>query len=84
MPGVFAGMAFAFIHSFTDINMSLFIARPGQRPVTVAIMSFLDFGFAPTLAALSILSLLIPLVLVALLGRFVGIGNFLYQEQGRG
>ncbi len=84
MPGVFAGMAFAFIHSFTDINMSLFIARPGQRPVTVAIMSFLDFGFAPTLAALSILSLLIPLVLVALLGRFVGIGSFLYQEQGRG
>ncbi len=84
MPGIFAGMAFAFIHSFTDINMSLFIARPGQRPVTVAIMSFLDFGFAPTLAALSILSLLIPLVLVALLGRFVGIGNFLYQEQGRG
>jgi len=84
VPGIFAGMAFAFIHSFTDINMSLFIAKPGQRPVTVAIMSFLDFGFAPTLAALSILSLLIPLVLVALLGRFVGIGNFLYQEQGRG
>ena len=84
VPGIFAGMAFAFIHSFTDINMSLFIARPGQRPVTVAIMSFLDFGFAPTLAALSILSLLIPLILVALLGRFVGIGNFLYQEQGRG
>lgn len=84
MPGIFAGMAFAFIHSFTDINMSLFIAKPGQRPVTVAIMSFLDFGFAPTLAALSILSLLIPLVLIAILGRFVGIGNFLYQEQGRG
>ncbi|MBM3535091.1 MAG: ABC transporter permease [Alphaproteobacteria bacterium] len=84
VPGIFAGMAFAFIHSFTDINMSLFIAKPGQRPVTVAIMSFLDFGFAPTLAALSILSLAIPLVLVALLGRFVGIGNFLYQEQGRG
>ncbi len=84
MPGIFAGMAFAFIHSFTDINMSLFIAKPGQRPVTVAIMSFLDFGFAPTLAALSILSLMIPLVLIAILGRFVGIGNFLYQEQGRG
>lgn len=84
MPGVFAGMTFAFIHSFTDINLSLFVAKPGQRPVTVAILSFLDFGFAPTLAALSIISLLIPLALVALLGRFVGIGNFLYQEQARG
>lgn len=84
MPGVFAGMTFAFIHSFTDINLSLFIAKPGQRPVTVAILSFLDFGFAPTLAALSIISLLIPLLLVAVLGRFIGIGNFLYQEQARG
>ncbi|MBL8701868.1 MAG: ABC transporter permease [Alphaproteobacteria bacterium] len=84
VPGVFAGMTFAFIHSFTDINLSLFVAKPGQRPVTVAILSFLEFGFAPTLAALSIVSLLIPLVLVAVLGRFIGIGNFLYQEQGRG
>ena len=84
MPGIFAGMAFAFIHSFTDVNLSLFIAKPGERPITVTILSFLDFGFAPTLAALSIISLLIPLVLVAILGKFVGIGNFLFQEQGRG
>jgi putative spermidine/putrescine transport system permease protein len=84
VPGVFAGMVFAFIHSFTDVNLSLFIAKPGERPITVAILSFLDFGFAPTLAALSILSLLIPLILVAVLGRFVGIGDFLYQERPRG
>lgn len=84
MPGIYAGMAFAFIHSFTDVNLSLFIARPGERPITVTILSFLEFGFAPTLAVLSIVSLIIPLVLVAILGRFVGIGNFLFQEQGRG
>jgi putative spermidine/putrescine transport system permease protein len=83
MPGVYAGMAFAFIHSFTDVNLSLFIAKPGERPVTVAILSFLEFGFTPTLAALSIVSLIIPLVLMAALGRFVGIGNFLFQEQDR-
>ncbi len=50
----------------------------------MTILAFLDYGFAPTLAALSIISLIIPLVLVAILGRFVGIGNFLFQEQGRG
>jgi putative spermidine/putrescine transport system permease protein len=84
MPGVFAGLVFAFIHSFTDVNLSLFLAKPGERPITVAILAFLDFGFAPTLAALSVLSLLIPLVIVAVLGKFVGIGNFIYQEQNRG
>jgi putative spermidine/putrescine transport system permease protein len=84
MPGMFAGMIFAFVHSFDDVNLSLFIARPGERPLTVAIMAFLEFGFAPTLAAVSILSLLVPLALVAVFGRFVGIGNFLYAEHGRG
>lgn len=83
MPGIFAGMAFAFIHSFTDVNLSLFIAKPGERPITVTILSFLEFGFTPTLAALSIISLVIPMLLVAVLGRFVGIANFLFEERGR-
>jgi putative spermidine/putrescine transport system permease protein len=47
IPGIFAGMAFAFIHSFTDVNLSLFIARPGARPITVTILSFLDTASHP-------------------------------------
>jgi putative spermidine/putrescine transport system permease protein len=84
IPGMFAGMIFAFIHSFDDVNLSLFISRPGERPLTVAILGILEFGFGPTLAAVSILSMLIPLALVALFGRFVGIGDFLYRETGSG
>ena len=37
-----AGMIFAFISSFDDINLALFVARPGQTPLTVQIMQFLD------------------------------------------
>jgi putative spermidine/putrescine transport system permease protein len=77
-----AGMIFAFISSFDDINLALFVARPGQTPLTVQIMQFLEYGFSPTLAALSIISLLVPLALVALFGRLVGIGNFIYQDHG--
>lgn len=82
--GVGAGMIFAFISSFDDINLSLFVASPRERPITVQIMQFLDYGFSPTLAALSILSMIVPLLLVALFGRIVGIGNFIYQEGGHG
>ena len=84
MPGIAAGAIFAFVHSFDDVNLSLFVARPGQQPITVAILAFVEYGFAPTLAAVSIVSLLIPLALVALFGKLVGIGNFLYEETGRG
>ncbi len=30
--GIVAGAVFAFIHSFTDVNLSLFLARPGEIP----------------------------------------------------
>jgi len=82
--GVFAGIAFSFIHSFTDVNLSLFIASPAERPVTVAILAFLEFGFAPTLAAVSMITLIIPLLMVVVLERFVRIGDFLYAEGRNG
>lgn len=82
--GIGAGMIFAFISSFDDVNLSLFVASPQERPLTVQIMSFLEYGFSPTLAAVSVLSMLLPLVLVAAFGRFIGLSNFLQQERGHG
>jgi putative spermidine/putrescine transport system permease protein len=82
--GVGAGMIFAFISSFDDVNLSIFVASPQQRPLTVQIMQFLEYDFSPTLAAISILSMLLPLALVAIFGRYVGINDFLQQEHGHG
>src|SRR6185295_618852 len=82
--GVIAGAVFAFIHSFTDVNLSIFLARPGETPVTVKILGFLEFGFAPTLAAVSVVTLLLPLVLVAVVERVSGLGDFIYGEARRG
>jgi putative spermidine/putrescine transport system permease protein len=82
--GLIAGAVFAFIHSFTDVNLSLFLASPGEQPITVKILSFLEFGFAPTLAAVSVITLILPLVLVAIVERLSGLGDFLYGERERG
>ncbi len=82
--GVIAGAVFAFIHSFTDVNLSIFLARPGETPITVKILGFLEFGFAPTLAAVSVITLLVPLVLVAVIERASGLGDFVYGERRRG
>ena len=80
--GVFAGASFAFVQSFTDYSISLFLARPGSQPITVTILSFLEYGFAPTLAAVAVLTLVVPMVLIGLVQRFFGIGEFLYDTSG--
>lgn len=82
--GIVVGGLFAFIHSFTDINLSLFLVRPGVQPVTVKIIGFLEFGFAPTLAAVSVITLIVPLVLVVVLERVTGLGDFIYGGRGNG
>jgi putative spermidine/putrescine transport system permease protein len=79
--GIVAGAVFAFVHSFTDVNLSLFLVRPGEVPITVKILGFLEFGFAPTLAAVSVITLLLPLVLVAVVERLTGLGEFIYRER---
>ena len=79
--GVIAGAVFAFIDSFTDVNLSVFLARPGEVPITVKILGFLEFGFAPTLAAVAVITLLLPLVLVAIVERVSGLGDFIYGDR---
>jgi putative spermidine/putrescine transport system permease protein len=81
--GIVAGAVFAFVHSFTDVNLSLFLVRPGEVPITVKILGFLEFGFAPTLAAVSVITLLLPLALVAVVERLTGLGEFIYGERER-
>ena len=79
--GIIAGAVFAFVHSFTDVNLSIFLARPGEVPVTVKILGFLEFGFAPTLAAVSVITLLLPLALVVIVERITGLGDFIYGQR---
>ena len=80
--GLFAGASFAFIQSFTDYSISLFLSRPGMQPISVTILSFLDYGFAPTLAAVAVISMVAPLVLILLVQHFFRIGDFVYGAGG--
>ncbi|MEA2774206.1 MAG: putative spermidine/putrescine transport system permease protein [Acetobacteraceae bacterium] len=82
--GVFAGGVFAFIQSFTDYSVSLFLARPGTSPISVTILGFLDYGFAPTLAAVAVTTLIVPLILIGVVQHFFRIGDFIYGSGANG
>lgn len=82
--GIIAGATFAFIHSFVDINISLFITIPGEQPVTIKLLNAIVYGFPPTLAAVSIISLLVPLALVIVIERVAGLRDFIYVKANHG
>jgi len=66
---VLSGAIFAFIISFSDINLSLFLAGPGVTTLPVQIFSEIQWGGDPTIAAASAFQILIIGVLILAVQR---------------
>jgi putative spermidine/putrescine transport system permease protein len=65
-----SGAIFAFIVSFSDINVAMFIAGPSTATLPLHIYSEIQWQGAPTIAAASTISILAVLVLILIVQRF--------------
>lgn len=52
-PGIIAGTVLAFITSFDEVVLALFLAEPGAPTLPVTIYSAVQLGFEPSVAAVS-------------------------------
>jgi len=73
MPGIVAGMIFGFILSFDDVNISLFLVDARTITLPISIMSYLQFSFDPSVAAISTILIGITFVSTLLLERLFGL-----------
>ncbi|MCO6181027.1 ABC transporter permease [Ciceribacter sp. RN22] len=71
--GIFSGMTFAFIISFNNIPLSVFLVRPGQTTLPITVINHLEYSLDPVLAAVNVASLLFILGTIIL---FEKIGGF--------
>jgi len=72
-PGIVAGMIFGFILSFDDVNISLFLVDSRTVTLPISIMSYLQFSFDPSVAAISTLLIGITFVSTLLLEQLFGL-----------
>lgn len=72
-PGIVAGMIFGFILSFDDVNISLFLVDARTITLPISIMSYLQFSFDPSVAAISTLLIGITFASALLLERLFGL-----------
>ncbi|WP_440658093.1 ABC transporter permease [Ensifer adhaerens] len=77
--GLFSGMTFAFIISFNNIPLSVFLVRPGQTTLPITVINHLEYSLDPVLAAVNVASLLFILGVIIL---FEKIGGFSAQFHG--
>ena len=73
LPGISAGIAFAFIVSFEDVNLALFLAGPQSITLPVRIFGYMSQESSPIIGAAGSLLALIVLALALLIDRLVGL-----------
>ncbi|MGJ5180864.1 ABC transporter permease [Bradyrhizobium oligotrophicum] len=72
-PGVMAGGIFAFIVSFDQFPVSLFLVSPGNETLPVTLFNYLKFDLDGTIGAASVVSILLAFIVVIALDRTVGL-----------
>jgi putative spermidine/putrescine transport system permease protein len=75
LPGIVAGAMFSFVNSFTNLEMSLFLVGPGRTTLPIATMQYLEWKLDPTIAAVSVLQILIVAAAMLVTDRFVKISR---------
>jgi putative spermidine/putrescine transport system permease protein len=58
-PGMVAAALFGFVASFGNLEMSLFLVGPGRTTLPIAILQYLEWKIDPTIAAVSVVQILI-------------------------
>lgn len=79
-PGVIAGALFAFIASWNDFPISIFLAPPAMVPLPIKIYTYIQFEYKPLIAALSTCLIGLSVVLVYAIERLVGLSVFIGEK----
>jgi putative spermidine/putrescine transport system permease protein len=75
LPGVVAGALFGFVASFGNLEMSLFLVGPGRTTLPIAILQYLEWKIDPSIAAVSVVQIVLIGGAMLVTDRFVKISR---------
>ncbi|MFA5524133.1 MAG: ABC transporter permease [Tissierellales bacterium] len=74
--GVIAAFILAFINSFNNVPISLFLTGPGVSTLPIQMLIHVEYNFDPTIAALSVLLMAMTAILMFIIERTLGLSYF--------
>jgi putative spermidine/putrescine transport system permease protein len=81
-PGIVSGAIFAFLMSFDDIPVALYLGGGDATTLPVKIFTTIEFSFTADVMALASLIVFVSLALMVALDRFVGLDRFFGATRG--
>ncbi|MDP2699777.1 ABC transporter permease [Thalassospira sp.] len=80
MPGVVGGWVLAFITSFDELTVTVFIVNPSTTTLPVRLFSHITQTTDPLIASVSTMVILFTVALMLLINRFYGLDRLLMGE----
>lgn len=74
--GVIAAFILAFINSFNNVPVSVFLTGPGVSTLPIQMLIHVEYNFDPTIAALSVVLMLMTAILMFIIERTLGLRYF--------
>src|SRR5262249_35521795 len=75
-PGLVAGALFAFILSFDNVVVSIFLTTPRLVPLPIQIYNYVESSARPIIASISTLQIVLIVALLAVAERIVGFSRY--------
>jgi ABC-type spermidine/putrescine transport system permease subunit I len=82
MPGLFAGAVYAFMVSFGDVPISLFLAGSNTTTFPVAIFHSMEMDFDTRVLSSSTMAMAFGLVLLLLVQKLIGLDRLAHSQAG--
>ena len=76
-PGIIAGVLFAFILSFDNVSVSLFLTNTRTNTLPLAILNYVEYNFDPSITAIASMMVFVSLGSAIALERLVGLKRVL-------
>jgi putative spermidine/putrescine transport system permease protein len=81
IPGIASGFALAFIQSFDEVTMTIFIASPTTTTLPVAMFNYMQDLIDPLICAVSTLLILLTIILMLVLNYIYGLERLFVGER---
>jgi len=73
--GISAAFMLAFINSFNNIPVSMFLSGPGVSTFPATLMNYIEYNYNPTVSAISVLLMLCTMIMMVIVDKTLGIAS---------
>lgn len=75
VSGIFAAFMLAFVNSFNNVPVSMFLSGPGVTMLPTTLLSYMEFNYDPSVSALSVILMFVTIGVMIVIEKTTGLAS---------